>query len=85
MCSVTRKRRQANLFELIQNIKVPGYKTLVVRSRQLAPGVGGYQLSTLWRLLEAVKSSKKDILFATACRCHGVINALRFDRKAHSP
>jgi hypothetical protein len=85
MCSVTRKRRQANLFELIQNIKVPGYKTLVVRSRQLAPGVGGYQLSTLWRLLEAVKSSRKNILVATACRCHGVINALRFHRKAHSP
>jgi hypothetical protein len=70
------------LFELIQNIKVPGYKTLVIRSHQLAPGVGGYQLSTLWRLLEVVKSSEKNILVATACRCHGVINALRFDRSA---
>jgi hypothetical protein len=82
MCSVTRECREANLFELIQNIKVPGYKTLVVRSHQLAPGVGGYQLSTLWRLLEVVRSTEKNILVATACRCHGVINALRFNRSA---
>jgi hypothetical protein len=80
MCSVTRKPREANLYELIQQIEVPGYQTLVVRSRQLAPGVGGYQLSTLWLLLEAVRLSEKNILVATACRCHGVINALRFDR-----
>jgi len=83
MCSVTRERREANLFDLIQNIEVPGYKTLVVRSHQLAPGVGGYQLSTLWRLQEAARSAKKNILVATACRCHGVINALRFDRSAN--
>lgn len=84
MCSVTRKPREANLYELIQQIEVPGYQTLVVRSRQLAPGVGGYQLSTLWLLLEAVRFSEKSILVATACRCHGVINALRFSRGAHS-
>jgi len=83
MCSVTRERRETNLFELIQKIEVPGYKTLVVRSHQLAPGVGGYQLSTLWRLLEAARSSKKNILVATACRCHGVINGLRFNRSAN--
>ena len=84
MCSVTRERREANLYELIQQIEVRGYKSLVVRSHQLAPGVGGYQLATLWRLLEEVRSSEKNILVATACRCHGVINALRFNRRAQS-
>ena len=84
MCSVTRERRQANLYELIQQIEVCGYKSLVVRSHQLAPGVGGYQLSTLWLLLEEVRASEKNILVATACRCHGVINALRFNRRARS-
>jgi hypothetical protein len=84
MCSVTRKPREANLYELIQQIEVPGYQTLVVRSRQLAPGVGGYQLSTLWLLLEAVRFSEQNSLVATACRCHGVINALRFKRQTHS-
>jgi len=84
MCSVTREGRKANLFELISKIEVPGYQTLVVRSHQLAPGVGGYQLSTLWRLLEAARSSDKNILVATACRCHGVINGLRFNRSRKS-
>ena len=84
MCSVTRERREDNLYELIQRIEVHGYKTLVVRSYQLTPGVGGYQLSTLWQLLQEVKSFDKKILVATACRCHGVINALHFSRKAHS-
>jgi hypothetical protein len=83
MCSVTREPREANLFELIRKIEVTGYKTLVVRSHQLAPGVGGYQLSTLWRLVEATRSSEKNILVATACRCHGVINGLRFNRSAN--
>jgi hypothetical protein len=83
ICSVTRERREANLYELIQQIEVRGYKTLVVRSHQLTPGVGGYQLSTLWRLLEAARSSEKNILVATACRCHGVINGLRFNRIAN--
>jgi hypothetical protein len=84
MCSVTRQGREANLYELIQQIQVHDYKTLVVRSYQLTPGVGGYQLSTLWRLLEEARSFDKKILVATACSCHGVINALSFNPKAHS-
>lgn len=78
MCRVTRERRETNLYDLIQRIEVQDYKTLVVRSYQLTPGVGGYQLSALWQLLDAARSPKKDIIVSTACRCHGVINALRF-------
>ena len=84
ICRVTRERREANLYELIQQIEVRGYKTLVVRSHQLTPGVGGYQLSTLWRLLQDVRSFDTNILVATACRCHGVINGLRRKREAQS-
>lgn len=83
ICRVTREHRKANLYELVQQIEVSGYKTLVVRSHQLAPGVGGYQLSTLWRLLPEVRAVDKNILVGTACRCHGVINALRFNRRAN--
>ena len=84
ICSVTQERRETNLYDLIQQIEVPGYKTLVVRSNQLTSGVGGYQLSTLWRLLQEVRFLDKNIIVATACRCHGVINALRFKGKAQS-
>jgi hypothetical protein len=83
-CTVTGEVREANLFDVVRNTKVEGYVTFVVRSQQLAPGVGGYQLSVLWRLLEEARSTKKDIIVATACRCHGVINALRFSRGAQS-
>jgi hypothetical protein len=83
-CTVTGEVREANLFDLLRNIELGDYLTFVVRSHQLAPGVGGYQLSVLWRLLEEARSTEKDILIATACRCHGVINALRFNRGAQS-
>ena len=83
-CTVTGEVREADLFDVVRNIEVEGYVTLVVRSHQLAPGVGGYQLSVLWRLLGEARSTEKDILVATACRCHGVIHALRFNRKAQS-
>lgn len=78
MCSVTRERRETNSYDLIQRIEVQDYKTLVVRSHQLALGIGGYRLSALWQLLDAARSTEKDIIVSTACRCHGVINALRF-------
>ena len=79
-CTVTGEVREANLFDVVRNIEVEGYVTQVVRSHQLAPGVGGYQLSVLWQLLEETRSTEKDILVATACRCHGVIDALKYNR-----
>ncbi len=78
MCTVTGKQRETNMFDLIPRIQVEGFVTRVVRSHQLAPGVGGYRLSVLWSLLEEVGSTEKNFLIATACRCHGVINALRW-------
>ena len=80
-CTVTGEVREAHLFDVVQTIEVEGYQTFVVRSHQLAPGVGGYRLSVLWRLLEEARATEKDILVATACRCHGVMNALRFNRR----
>jgi hypothetical protein len=83
-CTVTGEVREANMFDVIRNIEVEGYVTQVVRSHQLAPGVGGYRLSVLWQLFEEARSTEKNILVATACRCHGVMNALRFNRRAQS-
>ncbi len=83
-CTVTGEVREADLFDVVRNIEVEGYVTLVVRSNQLAPGVGGYQLSVLWRLLEEARSTEKHILVATACRCHGVLNALHWERSRGS-
>jgi hypothetical protein len=81
-CSVTGEQRQGNLFDLIRTFQLQGYLTLVIRSHQLAPGVGGYRLSALWRLLKEARSTDKSIIVATACRCHGIVNALRWERSA---
>jgi len=84
ICSVTGRRREAHLFEVLQHVGVPGYEILVIRSNQLEPGVGGYRLSSLWHLLKTVLTADKKIIVSTACSCHGVLNALRFERKARS-
>jgi hypothetical protein len=82
-CTVTGNHREANLFDIMRQIEVEGYVTRVVRSHQLTLGVGGYRLSVLWSLLEEVRSTGKDFLVATSCRCHAVVNALRWHRTIH--
>ncbi|MFP4193955.1 MAG: potassium transporter [Desulfobacterales bacterium] len=75
-CPATGKKREENLFEKLENIKIPGFEMLVLKSRQLAPGVGGYQPRDLFGLYEKLTEKPGHYLIATACRCHGVITAL---------
>jgi hypothetical protein len=77
-CTATGLRRSDDLFTLLARIRVPGSFPLVVRSHQLAAGVGGYRPSALRRLMRGVEAARGSVLVATACRCHGVIHALRF-------
>jgi len=65
------------------------FESNVIRSRQLAPGVGGYSLETLLDLFEKIKKAmapRRTILISTSCRCHGVISALAFapNKKSHA-
>jgi hypothetical protein len=76
-CTVTGERRDVPLYERIQKLQVPGYLVHVIRSRQLAPGVGGYTVAKLWAMAAAIgEGGRGKWLLATACRCHGVISAL---------
>ena len=79
-CFATGLPRPDALFTLLAKIRVPGYVPLVVRSHQLAAGVGGYRPSALHHLLIRAKTASGPILVATACRCHGVLHALRWHR-----
>jgi len=83
-CTVTGEHREANMFDLISRMEVEGHIIRVVRSHQLTPGVGGYRLSVLGSLLGEVRSTGKEFMVATACRCHAVISALRYDRITQS-
>jgi hypothetical protein len=77
ICTYTGKPRLGNLYERLRDVRIPDFKVVVVRSWQLAPGVGGYPAATLEdKLSEARSKGGASLLIATSCRCHGVIDAL---------
>jgi hypothetical protein len=75
-CYLTGLNRTFNLYDHLENIALPDYTSLVIRSRQLAPGVGGYRPVDLWQLRLQVQNAGGKILISTSCRCHGVMHAL---------
>lgn len=77
ICPVTGRKREKPLFRRIQDLDKPGRRSLVVVSRQIGPGLGGFRPQALFRLAEDADRAGSLFLVATACRCHGVVNALR--------
>jgi len=77
VCPVTGEERGQPLFAQLAEASRPELPILVVASRQLAPGVGGYSPLQLLELAEAVAREPGPLLVATACRCHGVVHGLQ--------
>jgi hypothetical protein len=77
LCTVTQTPRKQNMFELLEHIEIPRFQSLVIRSHQLAAGVGGYRPEQLFSLLHQAENAKSDVLISTSCRCHGVITGLK--------
>ncbi len=82
ICTYTKRPRPTNLFEILSRIQVPEYRAMVVRSRQLAPGVGGYPMAQLHRTYDQIRAHAGRFLVSTSCRCHGVINAMVWEPTA---
>lgn len=80
-CTVTQESRKRDMFEILERIQVPMFQPMVIRSHQLAPGVGGYRPAQLFSLLHHAESAENGVLIITACRCHAVITGL----KKHPP
>jgi TrkA-N domain len=79
-CTVTRKKREKPLYDLLRNLK-GAFESRVIISQPLAIGVGGFQPKTLLTLLDEVKKLKnlaRPVLISTASRCHAVTSALKF-------
>ncbi len=74
-CPVTGKPRPYRLYDHLARIESEGYRSLVVRSFQLAPGVGGYRGEQLTAILSAVQNLPGKYLVSTASKCHGVMHA----------
>ena len=66
------------MHDLLGSLSVEGFRVHVIKSRQLAPGVGGYSVGDLKSLMERVESGgEAKWPVGTACKCHGVISALQ--------
>ena len=80
ICTYTKSPRPGNLYEELAKIHITDFDVLVIRSWQLAPGVGGYPKGSLEEVRERIADSPEGrYLIATSCRCHGVLDALRWD------
>lgn len=77
LCTFTGKPRKGLLYKKIKEITYKDYKSIVIQSRQLAPGVGGYRPEALKRSLDRASKSKTPVLYTTACLCHGVMHAFK--------
>jgi hypothetical protein len=80
-CTHTGKARPTDLYQKLESLNSADFNSVVVRSRQLSPGVGGYKPLDLFRALDSVRASRKPILLSTACGCHGVVDAFALTPK----
>lgn len=77
ICTHTGQERPQALYKLIENMNNGPFTSLVIRSRQFAPGVGGFFPEDLWHLSQQAESRPETpLLIATACKCHGIIDGL---------
>jgi hypothetical protein len=76
-CPVTGKSRPYSLYDHLARIESEGYRSLVVRSFQLAPGVGGYRGKQLTAILSTVQNQPGKYIVSTASKCHGVMHAFQ--------
>lgn len=74
-CLCTGKPRPQIMHTFLANLVYGDYTSFVLRSVQLAPGVGGYQAKTLYGGLDRLRRQTGRFLFSTACKCHAVMHA----------
>lgn len=80
ICTVTRKPRPQPLFHLVQDLEHAPFVPVVMRSRQFAPGVGGFFPEDLDHFFqEALSRRQTPLLMGTACKCHGIVDGLIID------
>ena len=74
-CPVTGRPRPFDLYKLLAEIRWEDYRSVVVRSFQLAPGVGGFRGHHLAEALHIIQAQPGNYLLSTASKCHGVMHA----------
>jgi hypothetical protein len=79
LCTITAKPRPLVMHAYLSGLVFDEYSSVVVRSLQLAPGVGGFRAATLGGIYDALQDQRGRFLFSTACKCHAVMNAFALD------
>ena len=81
ICTYTNKPRAMILHEFLKSIQLKDLKSIVIRSHQLVPGVGGYKPQALYEALKEIETAQMPVLLSTACSCHGVIHTFKHSAK----
>ncbi len=77
LCFVTGKPRPVDLHKELASVAPRLMTPVIVRSRQMSAGVGGYRPGDLFEALRQVEACTGPVLLGTACRCHSVLDAFR--------
>lgn len=77
LCFVTGKPRPVDLHGELAAVDPRRMTPVIVRSRQMSAGVGGYLPGDLFEALRQVEACPGPVLLGTACRCHSVLDAFR--------
>jgi hypothetical protein len=79
ICTHTQELRPQPLYEVLEKMDIENFIPIIVRSKQFAPGVGGFYLKDLCDLLTRARSLPDvPLLIGTACKCHGVIDSVSY-------
>jgi len=81
VCTYTGKPRLGILHQRLESIEYKNYRSIVIQSIQLAPGIGGFQPKDLLNALKKVLAINSPTLLSTACKCHGVMHAFAMKPK----
>ncbi|MFZ1202109.1 MAG: potassium transporter [Desulfobacterales bacterium] len=77
LCFVTGKPRPVDLHQELAAVDPRLMMPVIIRSRQLSAGVGGFRPGDLFEALRKVQECHGPVLVGTACRCHSVLDAFR--------
>lgn len=79
LCSYTHQLRSPPLYGILEEMDCDDLTPIIIRSRQFAPGVGGFYLQDLCNLLARAKSLPEvPLLIGTSCKCHGVLDCFSY-------
>ncbi len=84
-CTVTGEKREHPLYALLRNLQLPPFQVHIIRSHQLAPGLGGYKAGDLRETAERVmKKGVRMWILGTSCKCHGILTAFELNNLTQS-